>query len=55
MLRLLKIQGYLTKGVLSVLLSETLTKLWASQGALVVKNSLANAGDTRDAGLISGL
>ena len=27
---------------------------WASQGALVVKNPSANAGDTRDAGLIPG-
>ena len=29
-------------------------KVWASQGALVVKNSPANAGDTRDVGLIHG-
>ena len=28
---------------------------WVSQVALVVKNLPANAGDTRDAGLISGL
>ena len=28
--------------------------IWASQVALVVKNSPANAGDKRDAGLISG-
>ena len=29
--------------------------LWASQVVLVVKNPPANAGDTRDAGLIPGL
>ena len=29
--------------------------LWASQVVLVVKNPPANAGDTRDAGLILGL
>ena len=28
---------------------------WASQVALVVKNPLANAGDTRDTGSIPGL
>ena len=28
--------------------------LWTSQGALVVKNTLANAGDVRDAGSIPG-
>ena len=28
--------------------------VWASQVALVVKNSPANAGDARDVGLISG-
>ena len=29
--------------------------LWASQMALVIKNSSANAGDARDVGLIPGL
>ena len=29
--------------------------LWASQAALVIKNLLANAGDVRDAGSITGL
>ena len=29
--------------------------VWASQVALVVKNTPANAGDTRDTGLIPGL
>ena len=31
------------------------THIWASQVVLVVKNPPANAGDTRDAGLILGL
>ena len=29
--------------------------IWASQVALVVKNQIASAGDTRDASLIPGL
>ena len=31
-----------------------MSRHWASQTALVVKNSLVNAGDTRDAGSIPG-
>ena len=34
---------------------ESLYECWASQVALVVKNLLANAGDARDVGSISGL
>ena len=34
---------------------ESLYECWASQVALVVKNLLANAGDARDVGSVSGL
>ena len=34
---------------------ESLYECWASQGALVEKNLLANAGDARDVGSVSGL
>ena len=50
--------GCLKEGDIIVLLSyfrTPLLKVWASQVALVVKNLLANAGDIRDVGLISGL
>ena len=33
---------------------ELLSKIWASQVVLIVKNPPANAGDTRDAGSIPG-
>ena len=39
----------------SLLFFEVYTFSWASQVALVVKDSPANAGDVRDAGLTPGL
>ena len=39
----------------SLLFFEVYTVSWASQVALVVKDSPANAGDVRDAGLTPGL